>query len=472
MNHFLGTILILLFTLNSQADLLDRVQLEEAVRSRLEHALQVKDPNVRVLIRFDYKSFKQELPGTNMLETQEFSPSKIEASDIVGARVEIYTELAELPEDVKESLYKIIPVAKNKIILTSKQTQSLARNAKKPVEASDLSQIATQSIESLAKMLFAMVAGTLLLTMSVLMYYSSRKMKEFREQFNILAKAISEGSSQSMMPYIDKAQKNESTQALSHRDIASFEKIPFISLREVFADLYWCEEDGYAHWLWKHLNSDQKTALLSDLPFMSAYSLYFVHVEEQAKRLHEHPFYLNPNSCTHLSMEVINDVISKDLSLWHQLSPIRQSKIHMSLETKLQAIQSRPTKAYDYSQFKASELRPLKNQANWGSVSFEDEVLLFTKPDMIPDAMRVNIRSLVWLAQMPDDQIQKTLSRYDARSLASAWVAPIEVLQKLEKQLPEKKLKLLQTYKEKSLPSRQSPVYQALVDEGLKLHAA
>jgi hypothetical protein len=90
----------------------------------------------------------------------------------------------------------------------------------------------------------------------------------------------------------------------------------------------------------------------------------------------------------------------------------------------------------------------------------------------VPVALRENIQTLVWLAQKDDAFIQKTLSRYDARSLASAWVGPEAVLKKLEAQLPEKKLKLLLNYREKTIPSRHSDAYASLVAEGFKNEAA
>jgi hypothetical protein len=72
----------------------------------------------------------------------------------------------------------------------------------------------------------------------------------------------------------------------------------------------------------------------------------------------------------------------------------------------------------------------------------------------------------VWLAQKDPETIRSTLEKYDARSLASAWIGPVEILSKLEQSLPEKKAKLLQTYRSKITPSRESAAYQALAKEG------
>lgn len=106
------------------------------------------------------------------------------------------------------------------------------------------------------------------------------------------------------------------------------------------------------------------------------------------------------------------------------------------------------------------------------SGSIEDEALLFRSPELAPAPLRKQLRSLVWLAHRDDETIRKVLARFDARSLASVWVGPDEVLKRLEQQIPEKKLKLLANYRQKDSPSRQSPTFDALVEEGLRDEAA
>jgi hypothetical protein len=144
----------------------------------------------------------------------------------------------------------------------------------------------------------------------------------------------------------------------------------------------------------------------------------------------------------------------------------------LGLDEKMKALQAPAPKTKTFSAQSKSALRALSARPSWGDISSEDELAIYNNPAMIPDPMKQHIRSLVWLAQKNKQHIQKILSKYDARELASAWVGPDELLKTLEGSLPEKKLKLLQTYKEKVNPSRQSEIYQLLVDEGLKNEAA
>ena len=108
----------------------------------------------------------------------------------------------------------------------------------------------------------------------------------------------------------------------------------------------------------------------------------------------------------------------------------------------------------------------------WGELSFNDEAAIFNNPEMVPDTLRSHVKTLAWLALKSPEEIKAVLSQFDTRSLAEAWVGPEEVLKALEAHLPEKKLKLLLVYKEKSNPSRNNDVYQLLVDQGLKREAA
>lgn len=464
--------LTLLVSFAARADLLERMNLEEALRGRLEQIVHTQDKSARVLTRVEYKTLKTDLPGTSSLVADEFSPTKLESADITRVYIEVYTEQADVAADVKESIYRLIPVPRAKIQLVAKRLEPSAAAALRPVEAKDLSQIAQESIQSIAKILFMSMGAFMVLVVGATIFYSSRKMKEFKEQFNLLAKAISEGGGErpSALPGAGAtaALTGGRSSVASESGMAALKNLPACAIEELLADCYWCEADAYAHWLWKNLTSEQRSHVMSSLRFMKEYSLSFVLGPAQEQGHHEHPFYLNPNSCAHLSMHDVNGEIQKNLALWHQLSPLRQSHSDINLEQKLTVLQMPPSAVLVWSSLPPSTPRLLKSRAAWGEISSQDEELLCQNPALVPSALRENIRSLVWLAQRDSAYIQKTLARFDARSLASAWIGSETVLKKLEESLPEKKLKLLLTYKDRVSGDRGSYVYQALVEEGLK----
>jgi hypothetical protein len=204
---------------------------------------------------------------------------------------------------------------------------------------------------------------------------------------------------------------------------------------------------------------------------MKDYSLYCVDIRPNELSYHEHPYYLAPRGLLWTSQEDLSSQVRKDFSLWHFLSPMRQQNLPLNLEERLTAVQTKPDSKKSFSEGH-SPLRILEAKLTWKDLSSEDEATLLNHPEMVPVTMRRNIRSLVWLVQKDDVFIQKALARYDARSLALAWIGPEDLLKKLEAHLPEKKLKLLLNYKEKMAPSRSSDAYASLVAEGFKNEAA
>ena len=71
--------------------------------------------------------------------------------------------------------------------------------------------------------------------------------------------------------------------------------------------------------------------------------------------------------------------------------------------------------------------------------------------------------SLTWMTYLRDEDIQEILDSFSAKELSIAWHAPEETLEKLESYLPQDKIELLNTYKEKIQTNRNNSVYQDLV---------
>jgi len=181
---------------------------------------------------------------------------------------------------------------------------------------------------------------------------------------------------------------------------------------------------------------------------------------------------LDPSDWSDVSEENLAKMVRTSGSTWHFLSPMRQKHLPLSFEEKLRALQSEPSKAKPTKPTAKSQPRSFENKPSWGEMSLEDESSVFQQPDMVPETLRPFVKSLLWLAQKDQSFVEQTLSKYDARALASAWIGPQEVLAKLEAALPEKKRKLLLTYASKTHASRQSSAYMALVEEGFKNEAA
>jgi len=465
-----------IWSLSAQADLLDRIHLEEALQERAQDSFKMYDDTAKILIRLDYHSYDGGLPGTNIDNAQKLSPDKIELMDISKATVIVYTSLEKVSDDAKEALYRVIPLSDKKKIELSFKKFDQSMTSSKPVEVKDLSEITEKMVNSFSKSLFLFLVIGGVLFFGASFYQNTKRMQEFKEQFKILASAVTEsGDKMPVMPKAPASQSRDREPSVATADPNTkfiFENWTTESLRELFADAYWSQMDNYAHWLWKNLKGSQKSEILAQAPFMKDYCNFFMDVAPLAFGYHEHPYYLEPLTLWKTSQEDLSKFLKKDISLWHGLSPLRKQTLPLTIDEKLSALQSKtPSKFPNFAQV-ASELRTLHAKPTWGELSSQDELMLFNNPTMVPTQMRSHIRSLVWLAKKDKDFIQKSLAKFDARALAYAWVGPEEVLKVLETHIPEKKLKLLQTYKAKVESSRQSEIYQLLVDEGLSDEAA
>lgn len=460
---FAVLLLPLLFSFVAQADLLERVRLEEALRTRVENSLRTYDEKIKVDLRFEYKKFSGMLPGTSIEST---GPVKVEADDIQKIIVDVYSSANDLSTEAKDLILQALPVEKSKVNFNFKQIKT---SEFQPVNSDAIAAILRESVKNWSQFFAMVMAGLLLIGGALMFLVHQRQLKEFKLQLSALTTAISESSSSST-PTVSQAEAKAaaiSTTGKSDDERSQLEKMPAPSLKELFADCYWCEEDGYAAWLWLQITNEQRKELLGKLPFMKVYSLFFQGLATHNYSYHQHPYYLDPSNFSELSQETVCEMVKADSGRWHQLSPMRQQSLPLSFEEKLAALQTKPS-AFKAEVSKKSEPRVLNPKPTWGEVSISDEHAIFQNPAMVPESMRVHVKSLVWLAQRDDNFIQNILTKYDARGLASAWIGPDEVLKKLESQLPEKKLKLLQTYRGKTPANRKSPVYLDLVEEGLK----
>ncbi|MBX3041133.1 MAG: hypothetical protein KF789_10560 [Bdellovibrionaceae bacterium] len=455
----------------AHADMLDRVQLEESLRARVENVVQVFDPKAKVVLNFSYKGYEGVLPGTNIESSSgiSFGPMRTESGDVKNVSIEIYTDLSEVPTEAKELIVRLIPVEKSKVELKiAKLMAAPTHQAQKSLDPEALTAIFQDSI-SFAGKIFAGIFGVTLLLFGALGFLTNRKtIQEFKKQIGTLNQTLSElslGGGSGPAPAMPVTNYGAGAGASDKKE---WEDIPVHSLKEIFSDAYWCKEDGYAHWMWKEIPLESKRSLLTSLPFMKEYSVYFLSSHPSAQHYHEHPCYLEPQGLSDVSQEDLGEAVTKQPSLWHTLSPMRQQSLPLPLESKLVALQSKPASSREISWKKSSTPRALVQQPIWGEMSEAEEMAIYQNPEMVPQDLRPHVKSLAWLAHRDSEFVRAVLSRYDARSLASVWVGPDVVLEKLETALPEKKLKLLKNYRERTTTDRKSGLYLALVEEGLK----
>lgn len=463
----------LLLSATAHADLLARMNLEEAFRQRLETVVKTYDPEGRVLIRFDYRNVQGVLPGTS-LSASEQMPSQVDVSDISRANIEIYTVNVDLPEDFNKTVFKILPIPKE-VIAVQKRKLDIQKDAQivKEIDAKSLNEIATQSVNSLTEKMIYLFSSLMALIFLGFAYISQRRMKDFKLQMSLLTSAVAESvtsanaASFSAHASQNRPQTSASAEGLQFK-INSLHGLSDETLLAVLSDCYWCAQDTEASWMWRRLDSKRKFSLMGQSDFLKSYSHYLQNITEQESTIYEDSYYYQPQNYSHLNNEDLAACVQKNPSLWHNLSPLRQKYLPISIDQKLQIRISLPdSKSFDFAKLQRSASRSLEVSASVTHISSDDELKILSDPNIVPMDLRSQVPTLVWLAQKDTETITKILAKYDARSLASAWIAPEETLRKLEACLPEKKAKVLRSYLTKSSPDRTSDAFKSLYLEGL-----
>lgn len=472
----LFTALIILFQLSfAKADVNEKLHLESALENRIEKGLRHFDPTLHVQISVGYKKYES-MPGTSIEGLEDISPSTIDEVDIAKIYVSVTSQHKNIPADIKQKIFKLIPVEKNRISLKFIFEPAIPVKVATPVEPKDLSTIANDFSSQITKVFFIGISCLLCLILIYSYTINSKNMNSFKTKFNELIEALQQSSfsQTSSSSYKVATSENDQTfpQATNSDDISFINDFSIESLTELMGDCYWCHEDSYAHWLWKQLHLENKKNLLTAHKDFKNYVSHFLNEPPINKKMHEHPYYIQPLCLNLTSQEDLQSDIAKNQNLWKALSPIRKQHLEIPIEKKLKLIDSNNNDKIDWKFKSSSILRSFNSMAQFGNISNDDELVLFQQPELVPKNWRINIPTLLWLSQRPEPYIAQTLERFDARSLATGWIGTREVLDILEKHLPEKKLKLLKNYQSQITASKQSACFQDLFNAGLHDEAA
>lgn len=463
------------------ADLTSRIQMENSLQTRIENLMRAYDTNSQVILRIEYQKYKNDLPGSTFNYTHGVTPNTLETNDLLSIQVTIISDVIQkLSPQFEQAILNSLPVEKNKIKLNLTTHAEQVPTPAYPLQSKEVSHISDQFIQNLSKIILYSLLGVCLFSALVIFIYARMRSKNQKDSSLQITSALEQlaqnglGSNQTAALPLNNSNQQVSSVQSSSQDHSSnknyLNELPTNSLKEILADCYWSSEDQYAHFVWQHLSFDKKNHLVNELSFLKKYAAYFSQVPASEKNYHNHPYYLNPASLSHLSNASINEILEKNLSLWNTLSPIRQSQMQLTFEQRIQSLELNVPTLHRWENHKASEARRLPMTGQCIQLTEKEEKTLYDNISMVPEKFQPLVKSLLWLALNDEKTISAILSRYDARTLASGWTAQADILQKLESCLPEKKLKLLSTYKEKVSPSKESSVYQELIQLGLSAY--
>ncbi len=455
------------------ADLAQRTHLEDLIRERAQNTVKLFEPGAQAYVQIQYKDFKGQLPG-GLFQVPTGVPSNPDVDDIRQVIVTVYSTKDKASEGVEQALFSALGLPKSVTKIEFKKwdvTPPIAED--RAVTTQSLSKVADDFLSGLGNKLWLSVflmGAAMLGSAVVLAWLRTRDVRQQTKELVAAAQAQSSAREnftpqQAAAP----AEKLTAPDAIGGGEADRYlANLNFDGLSELFGDCYWCEADGYAHFIWRSLPVSRREELLGKIDFMPAYVAYFFSIRPLDLGVHEHPYYLNPAKLLVVAQADLKTLVEKTPAMWLKLSPLRQQKLEIGLTKKMASATGKLVSTSMKIEAKPSPARILPVSADFGDPSIEDEVSLFNNPDVVPEELRPRVRSLVWLALRDDALIAEALAGFDARSLAQAWIGPAEVLARLEKCVNPSKLEILKEYALKQEPSRRSPQFTQLVQAGLR----
>ncbi len=471
MNKIKTLFIFLSFISVAQADLLSRLSVEEVLKERIQQAIKIKDNSAKITVRIEFNKYEsngESLPGTNFNQ-ESFYADKLDVADIKKVNVQFFSTQSEITDEQRTLIHALVPIDKNKIsiLFITIPTNEMVPTG---IQPSDLSEIANQTVKFLSIAL-SLIFGLVLIVIGAIAFLNGRKNRDMiKQQIGTLASAISEnGMGQPSVPqsFETQSKANAIETQENSSDQSVFADYSFESLSALFSDLYWCEKDGEAHYLWNKITIAQKTNLLEQLDFMYGYTMHFLNSSPIANEDLLHPYYNKPLAMNKTSQEALSSLVKKNFALWSKISPLRQQTLQLSLKEKIKA-NSTPAGVVKVEEFPVSKLRSLPRPVAFGEISFEDEMEIYKDHQLVPKALQSSVPSLVWLALKDKAYVEQQFEQLDAKFMATGWVAAPEILRTLEKCIPEKKLLLLQSYLKSLTPSKAAPAFEFMFRLGLK----
>jgi hypothetical protein len=460
------------------------LQLESHIGSRVRTLVHAVDSSAQILVRVQLRKTKGALPGT--LEDYEgalgvTSLSKLTQADMSKIEVRIISRIDPFPEQMLSIIRDDLGIEGRRLdLVTEKMDVRLQDLSKKGSELKEL----IAWLEGNATRVFTdvrlwSIAFFGLCALFFVAYFlnalRSRKaivgvMLEIREQFSRLHEMAGNSPREinvGKAHVVDQpAQRLPQQQAIEND---GFSDLSIEGMVALFSDCYWTNQDPYAAWLWRKLSLAQRGAMIQAWPESAEYVKSLASVVPSGDSYHHHPYYLNPKDLRSLSQPDLASWLTRFPTGWNAVSPMRQAHLPVSFLDKLRwSTMSSDAHPADATFPKvASAKRNFDSISEFGEISLEDEERIFLEPDLAPEGARSKIPSLIWLANLPKQARETVLEAYSASDLAHAWVGPSGALSLLEQALPEKKRKLLESYRQTVSPSRSSPVFMELFKEGL-----
>lgn len=236
----------------------------------------------------------------------------------------------------------------------------------------------------------------------------------------------------------------------------------------LISDCYWCLEDKYASFVWSKVPVELKRQLISEEKVDESYIKYISDLKPEDKAFGNNSYYLKPWGYSHISNEDLSKLIKEDKRLFGFLSPMRLTKMDLTLEEKLECVTaSSGNSAMKESFFiqkieniSPSDRREFESSIEFAFADFDEENRL-VEMDVAFKIMK-KFPTLGWALRLSDEKVIEILSSFQARDLAGALFTSEEIRTKLLSKMPEKRRELIESYVQKAKPMKNN-TYSAIM---------
>lgn len=413
--HYLVFIFSLCWSALASAEFDSVIKLEKAIEERVTQFVSKVDPDAQVFVKISLKQMNLELPGTNLEMTGSAPGKEIQFESVSKVSIRIATTLEKIPKWVIDQIkrtYKY-PHVTTEITTERMDTEVVSRlDALKPSTEKYLPWIQDvfNEFKSYGVWVIGFITAFALTLLFALVFVLPASMRNQASRVIAALGQLAEsmGQRQPSLNRVDRSSESLRSLPSAVQSIGNQTQSLLLSpegLLELFADCYWSAFDSYAKWLWDNLNPDQRRQTMELWPSLREYALYLQNVSPQASAEHLHPTYLRPVGFFKINNDLLAQQVKQKPFLWSQLSPIRQRSLQFDIDDKLKFLNSPQelTTAIEIPR-ESSPHRKFNRGVNLGSLSFADETKIFSNPNMVPDAVKPHLSTLVWAALLSDLQ--------------------------------------------------------------------
>ena len=244
--------------------------------------------------------------------------------------------------------------------------------------------------------------------------------------------------------------------------------LPYNSITALLTDCYWSQQDQYAAYIWMQISISMKEKLMDEMPFLMNYVSYLTAFEGVSLGHEQDPYYLNPLKIGHIDNNTLTELTLGNPVLIKKLPPIRLNFLNLKISQRIaltqQANEGDISEIPNFEQIEESEHRQIKKREMYKIKSFEEEMEVLHATYKKENALDIvsSVVSLGWLTMLPTERATDILHNYNARQLASAWIGPDEILDKLGTYMNKDKLDLVLSYAQRMSPNREGQVFRML----------